>query len=75
MKGITHTRVNKITGSRYASVTATAKRARQLTNYFRDDEQSYDEQVGPMVEIKSKHPLSIAEEEIAQGKLKVHYRR
>ncbi|MFU0826671.1 MAG: DNA-directed RNA polymerase subunit omega [Lachnoclostridium sp.] len=49
-----------VVNSRYSIVMATAKRARQLI----DGEE-------PLVETKSKKPLSIAIEELYQGKVKI----
>ena len=63
------------TDSHYAAVLVAAKRARQLNSYYRAlGEGSYEEYTPPMVETKSGNYLTIAFEELAQGKLKYRYR-
>jgi DNA-directed RNA polymerase subunit omega len=58
-------------GSRYALVIAAAKRARQINNYHHQlGEGSFDDFPPPLVESRSKNYLTIALEEIAQGKVK-----
>ena len=65
---------NQIT-SRYTIVIAAAKRARQINSYYHNlGEGTFDEFPPPMVETRSKNYLTIALEEVAQGKLKYHYR-
>jgi DNA-directed RNA polymerase subunit omega len=62
-------------GSRYALVIAAAKRARQINNYHHQlGEGSFDDFPPPLVESRSKNYLTIALEEIAQGKIKVETR-
>jgi len=59
------------TDSRYAAVIMAAKRARQVTSYYRAlAEGAYDEYPPPMVEVTSEVHMTIALEEIAQGKLR-----
>ena len=58
--------------SRYAIVIAAAKRARQINNYHHQlGEGTFDDFPPPLVESRSKNYLTIALEEIAQGKIKV----
>jgi DNA-directed RNA polymerase subunit omega len=57
--------------SRYALVIAAAKRARQINNYHHQlGEGTFDDFPPPLVESRSKNYLTIALEEIAQGKIK-----
>ena len=59
----------------YASVIVAAKRARQINSYYHNlGEGTFDEFPPPMVETRSKNYLTIALEEVAQGKIKYHYR-
>ena len=61
--------------SNYASVLVAAKRARQINSYYHNlGEGTFDEFPPPMVESGSKNYLTIALEEVAQGKIKYHYR-
>jgi DNA-directed RNA polymerase subunit omega len=61
--------------SDYASVVVAARRARQINSYYHNlGEGTFDEFPPPMVETRSKNYLTIALEEIAQGKLKYQYR-
>ena len=73
-----HPRIDQLLGqvdSRYALVIVAAKRARQINNYHHQlGEGTFDEFPPPMVETRSKNYLTIALEEVAQGKLKYHYR-
>jgi DNA-directed RNA polymerase subunit omega len=62
-------------GSRYALVIAAAKRARQINNYHHQlGEGTFDDFPPPLVESRSKNYLTIAFEEIAQGKITVEPR-
>jgi len=57
-------------GSRYAAVIMAAKRARQLNNYHHQlGEGTFDESPPPLVETRSKNYLTIALEEISEGKI------
>jgi DNA-directed RNA polymerase subunit omega len=72
-------RVDKLldhTDSHYAAVVAAAKRARQINSYFHSlGEGSFGEYPPPMVDVSGDgNYLSIALEEIAEGKLKYEYR-
>ncbi len=61
--------------SKYALVALAAKRARQITNYYRSREEgSIDDIPPPLVDTRSKNILTIALEEIAAGKVSYRYR-
>jgi DNA-directed RNA polymerase subunit omega len=61
--------------SRYALVIAAAKRARQINNYHHQlGEGTFDDFPPPLVESRSKNYLTIALEEIAQGKIRTEAR-
>ncbi|HET9215154.1 MAG TPA: DNA-directed RNA polymerase subunit omega [Gaiellaceae bacterium] len=61
-------------GSRYALVIAAAKRARQINNYHHQlGEGTFDDFAPPLVESRSKNYLTMALEEVAEGKIKVSY--
>jgi DNA-directed RNA polymerase subunit omega len=58
--------------SKYGLVIASAKRARQINDYHHQlGEGSFEGFAPPLVESRSKNYLTMALEEIAQGKLKV----
>jgi DNA-directed RNA polymerase subunit omega len=64
-----------VVDSRYALVIAGAKRARQINNYHHQlGEGTFDDFPPPLVESRSKNYLTIALEEIAQGKIAVEYK-
>jgi DNA-directed RNA polymerase subunit omega len=62
--------------SDYAAVVVAAKRARQINSYFHSlGEGSFGEYPPPMVEVHGeRNYLSMALEELAEGKLKYEYR-
>jgi DNA-directed RNA polymerase subunit omega len=62
--------------SHYAAVVVAAKRARQINSYFHNiGEGSFGEYPPPMVEVHGeRNYLSMALEELAEGKLKYEYR-
>ena len=61
--------------SRYALVIVAAKRARQINNYHQQlGEGTFDDFPPPLVESRSKNYLTIALEEIAEGKIAYNYR-
>jgi DNA-directed RNA polymerase subunit omega len=62
--------------SHYAAVVVAAKRARQINSYFHNiSEGSFGEYPPPMVETHGdRNYLSMALEELAEGKLKYEYR-
>jgi DNA-directed RNA polymerase subunit omega len=61
--------------SHYAAVLVAAKRARQINSYYQSlGEGNYGEFVPPMVETGSSNYLTIALDELCQGKLGYSYR-
>jgi DNA-directed RNA polymerase subunit omega len=61
--------------SKYAAVVVAAKRARQINNYYHTlGEGVFEEFPPPMVETPSKNYITIALEEVAQGKVAYRYR-
>jgi DNA-directed RNA polymerase subunit omega len=64
-----------VEGSRYGLVIASAKRARQINNYHQQlGEGTFDDFPPPLVESRSKNYLTMALEEIAEGKITVSYK-
>lgn len=62
--------------SRYALVIVAAKRARQINNYHHQlGEGTFDQFAPPLVRSRSKNYLTMALEEIAEGKISYDYRR
>ena len=60
---------------RYALVIAAAKRARQINNYHQQlGEGAFDDFAPPLVESRSKNYLTMALEEVAEGKIKYDYK-
>lgn len=72
------TRASEVTekvGSKYGSVIVAAKRARQINNYYHHiGEGSFDTFPPPMIDIDSKNYLTIAMQEVAEGKIKFQYK-
>ena len=72
-----HPRIDELTehvDTRYALVIVAAKRARQINNYHHQlGEGTFDDFAPPLVESRSKNYLTMALEEIAEGKLKYSY--
>jgi DNA-directed RNA polymerase subunit omega len=68
-----HPRIDDLLGetrSRYGLVIAAAKRARQINNYHHQlGEGTFEDVAPPLVESRSKNYLTIALEEIAEGKI------
>ncbi len=68
-----HPRIDELlgeTGSRYGLVIAAAKRARQINNYHHQlGEGTFEDVAPPLVESRSKNYLTMALEEIAEGKI------
>ena len=61
--------------SPYASVIVAAKRARQINSYYHNlGEGTFEEFPPPMIDTGSKNYLTIALEEVANGKIKYRYR-
>jgi DNA-directed RNA polymerase subunit omega len=75
---VIHPRIDKLLSSvqgRYALVIVAAKRARQINNYHHQlGEGTFDDFPPPLVESRSKNYLTMALEEIAEGKIKHEYR-
>jgi DNA-directed RNA polymerase subunit omega len=62
--------------SRYALVIVAAKRARQINNYHHQlGEGTFDDFAPPLVESRSKNYLTMALEEISEGKIEHEYTR
>ena len=63
-------------GERYALVIIAAKRARQINNYHHQlGEGTFDDFAPPLVESRSKNYLTMALEEVAEGKIEHDYTR
>jgi DNA-directed RNA polymerase subunit omega len=61
---------------RYALVIVAAKRARQINNYHHQlGEGTFDDFAPPLVESRSKNYLTMALEEVAEGKIDHKYTR
>ena len=61
--------------SRYALVIMAAKRARQINNYHHQlGEGTFEDVAPPLVESRSKNYLTMAFEEITEGKIAHEYR-
>jgi len=58
-------------GNRFAAVVVSARRARQINSYFSQLGGGIGEYVPPQVHSLSRKPLTIAMEEIAEGKVAV----
>ena len=68
--------LENVSNSRYALVIAAAKRARQINNYHHQlGEGTFDEFPPPLIESRSKNYLTMALEEISEGKITYAYRR
>jgi DNA-directed RNA polymerase subunit omega len=74
-----HPRIDELlenVDSRYALVIVAAKRARQINNYHHQlGEGTFDDFPPPLVESRSKNYLTMALEEISEGKLKYAYQK
>ena len=73
-----HPRVDKLLGSvpeRYGLVLVAAKRARQINNYHHQlGEGTFEDFPPPLVESRSKNYLTMALEEISEGKIDYDYK-
>ena len=73
-----HPRIDQLlenVNERYALVIVAAKRARQINNYHHQlGEGTFDDNPPPLVESRSKNYLTMALEEIAEGKIKYTYK-
>ena len=66
----------KAVPDRYGLVIAAAKRARQINNYHHQlGEGTFEDFPPPLVESRSKNYLTIALEEVAEGKIKHEYKK
>ena len=71
-----HPRIDKLfrnVDSRYSLVIVAAKRARQINNYHHQLGEGTFEELPPLVESRPKNYLTMALEEIAEGKIKYNY--
>lgn len=59
--------------SRYALVIVAAKRARQINNYHHQLGEGTFDELPPLVESRSKNYLTMAFEEISEGKIAAEY--
>ncbi len=59
--------------SRYALVIVGARRARQINNYHHQLGEGTFDEIPPLVESRSKNYLTMALEEIAEGKIRYGY--
>ena len=67
--------LDNVQQSRYALVIAAAKRARQINNYHHQlGEGTFDDFPPPLVESRSKNYLTMALEEVSEGKINVSFR-
>ncbi len=75
---VIHPRIDELlekADSRYALVIAAAKRARQINNYHHQlGEGTFEDVAPPLVESRSKNYLTMALEEIAEGKIAYNVR-
>jgi DNA-directed RNA polymerase subunit omega len=75
---VIHPRIDNLldhADGRYSLVIAAAKRARQINNYHQQlGEGTFEDFAPPLVESRSKNYLTMALEEIAEGKLKYTYK-
>jgi DNA-directed RNA polymerase subunit omega len=74
---VIHPRVDELldhVDSRYALVIVGAKRARQINNYHHQLGEGTFDELPPLVESRSKNYLTMAMEEICEGKIKYDYR-
>jgi DNA-directed RNA polymerase subunit omega len=74
-----HPRIDQLLNevdSRYALVIIAAKRARQINNYHHQlGEGTFDEFPPPLVQSRSKNYLTMALEEVSEGKIVYDYKR
>ena len=74
-----HPRIDELLAkvdSRYALVIVAAKRTRQINNYHHQlGEGTFDEFAPPLVESRSKNYLTLALEEVSEGKITYDYRK
>lgn len=61
----------EVAGGKFMAATLAARRARQLGSYFSGH--TLPNEVPPQVPVRSKHPLSIALDEVVAGKIIPHH--
>jgi DNA-directed RNA polymerase subunit omega len=74
---VIHPRIDELlddVDSRYALVIVAAKRARQINNYHHQLGEGTFDEFPPLVESRSKNYLTMALEEISEGKIRYSYR-
>jgi DNA-directed RNA polymerase subunit omega len=74
---VIHPRIDELlehVDSRYALVIVAAKRARQINNYHQQLGEGTFDELPPLVESRSKNYLTMALEEICEGKIKYDYK-
>ncbi len=72
-----HPRIDELlddVDSRYALVIVAAKRARQINNYHHQLGEGTFDEFPPLVESRSKNYLTMALEEVSEGKIKYSYK-
>jgi DNA-directed RNA polymerase subunit omega len=70
---VIHPRIDELldnVDSRYALVIVAAKRARQINNYHHQLGEGTFDEFPPLVESRSKNYLTMALEEVSEGKIK-----
>jgi DNA-directed RNA polymerase subunit omega len=77
---VIHPRIDELlehVDSRYALVIVAAKRARQINDYHHQlgEGMGFEQAPPPLVESRSKNYLTMALEEVAEGKLEYDYTR
>jgi DNA-directed RNA polymerase subunit omega len=74
---VIHPRIDELlenVDSRYALVIVAAKRARQINNYHHQLGEGTFDEFPPLVESRSKNYLTMALEEVSEGKIKYSYK-
>src|SRR5919204_207228 len=77
LPAVIHPRIDELldnVDSRYALVIVAAKRARQINNYHHQLGEGTFDEFPPLVESRSKNYLTMALEEVAEGKIKYSYK-
>jgi DNA-directed RNA polymerase subunit omega len=74
---VIHPRIDRLldnVDSRYALVIVAAKRARQINNYHHQLGEGTFDELPPLIESRSKNYLTLALEEVSEGKIKYDYK-
>src|SRR5207248_11355674 len=77
VSAVIHPRIDKLldnVDSRYALVIVAAKRARQINHYHHQLGEGTFDELPPLVESRSKNYLTMALEEVSEGKIKYDYK-